>query len=415
MIKRKLLSAIRDHLRQKEITIIVGPRQAGKTTVMKVLQQEIEREGKKTLFLNLDLESDQPHLASQSSLLRKIELEFGKQKGFVFIDEIQRKENASLFLKGLYDMNLPYHFVVSGSGSMDLKEKIHESLAGRKRIFELLTLSFEEFVQYKTRYAYEDRLEIFFRTEQEKSLQLLEEYLSFGGYPKIVLEESLSEKMALMNEIFRSYIERDVDHLLRIRKSDDFSRLVKLMASQIGQLTNVAELSRTLGLSQPTIKEYLWILEKTFIIHRVTPSFTNVRKEITKSPLYYFSDLGFRNFALGLFGGVEDSAKKGFLFQNFVYRILHQEFVHDPSQIHFWRTKHGSEVDFVVSHGNKLLPIEVKYSLMRKPEVNRSLRSFLEDMKPKKAIIVNLSGKKTKVKRGKSEVVLWPYFSPLQF
>ncbi|MDQ1355407.1 MAG: uncharacterized protein QG657_5717, partial [Acidobacteriota bacterium] len=129
MIKRKLLALLREHVPETEITLITGPRQAGKTFLMNLLKKELDDRGEKTLFLNLDIESDKIFFSTQSRLIQKIELELGKQKGYVFIDEIQRKENAGLFLKGLADMNLPYKFIVSGSGSLGLKDQIPESLA----------------------------------------------------------------------------------------------------------------------------------------------------------------------------------------------------------------------------------------------------------------------------------------------
>ena len=150
MIKRKLFEELKNHLSKQEISFIVGPRQAGKTTVMLFLKEYLEKIGERAVFLNLDIELDKEFFISQSRLIKKIELELGKQKGFVFIDEIQRKDDAGLFLKGIYDMNLPYKFIGSGSGSVELKEKIHESLVGKKRIFELSPLSFEEFINFKT-------------------------------------------------------------------------------------------------------------------------------------------------------------------------------------------------------------------------------------------------------------------------
>lgn len=125
--------------------MVVGARQVGKTTLLLYVRDQLQAQGKKTLFLNLDFESDYFYLESQERLLQKIKLEFGNDGGFVFLDEIQRKENAGLFLKSLYDMDVPYKFIVSGSGSMELEEKIHESLAGRKRLFELSTISLWEF------------------------------------------------------------------------------------------------------------------------------------------------------------------------------------------------------------------------------------------------------------------------------
>jgi len=154
MISRKLFSELKSHLLKKEISFIIGPRQAGKTTLMLLLNDYLMKKGERTVFLNLDIEADKQFFTSQANLIKKIKLEIGEKRGFVFIDEIQRKEDAGIFLKGIYDMNLPYKFIVSGSGSVELKEKIHESLVGRKRIFELNTLSFAEFVNFKTGYKY---------------------------------------------------------------------------------------------------------------------------------------------------------------------------------------------------------------------------------------------------------------------
>ena len=136
MIERTLFSELKDHLSKREISFIIGPRQAGKTTLMLLLEDYLKKKEEKTVFLNLDIESDKQFFTSQANLIKKIKLEIGEKEGFVFIDEIQRKENAGIFLKGIYDMNLPYKFIVSGSGSVELKERIHESLTGRKRIFE---------------------------------------------------------------------------------------------------------------------------------------------------------------------------------------------------------------------------------------------------------------------------------------
>lgn len=388
MIKRTLFEELKAHIPKKEISFIVGPRQAGKTTLMLLLKEYLEKRGERTLFLNLDIEQDKEFFSSQSKLIKKIELELGKQKGFVFIDEIQRKEDAGLFLKGIYDMILPYKFITSGSGSVELKEKIHESLVGRKRLFELSTLSFEEFTNFKTEYRYEDRLLDFFSVESSRIHDLLEEYLSFGGYPRIVLEDEQAEKQKLINEIYQSYLERDISYLLKILKTEAFSSLVKIMATQIGCMVNLSELSSTLGISVKTAKEYLWYLEKTFILKRITPYFKNVRKEITKSPIFYFYDLGLRNFASGGFGDPKDM---GFVFQNFVFNILKEKTRMNSSKICFWRTKDKAEIDFVVDLGRDSIPIEVKYIKLATPKIPRALRSFIEKYKPEKALIVNLT------------------------
>lgn len=411
MIKRKLIEEVRAHLNKPEITLIVGPRQAGKTTLMKLLEEELKKRGEKTLFLHLDIESHKEHFKSQLSLLRRIELELGKSRGYVFIDEIQRKDDAGLFLKGIYDMGLPYKFIVSGSGSVELKERIQESLAGRKRVFEFLTLSFDEFVNYRTDYRYENRLVDFFEIEKTKSLMFLEEYMNFGGYPRVVLEEKLSEKLDLINEIYQSYIERDIYFLLKIQKLPEFSKLVKILADSAGKLINLSELSNSIGLTVKTLKEYLWYLEKTFIVSRVTPFFRNLRKELSKSPIYYFYDIGLRNFSIGEFGRVRDY---GFLFQNFVYLILHEKIKNSSYQIHFWRTKDKAELDFVIDAGVSLIPVEVKYKELKNPQITRALKSFIERYAPPEALIINLSLYET-VRINSTRVILMPFYRLLDY
>lgn len=195
VIKRTAYNSIKKHLNEKEISLIIGPRQAGKTTLMKNLKDELDRKGEKTLFLNMDIADDKIYFSTQQTLIDKISLSIGQEKGYVFLDEIQRKEDAGLFMKGIYDMELPYKFIISGSGSVELKEKIHESLAGRKRMFELFTVSFEEFVNFKTDYKYKDRLNDFFTVEKILSEKLLKEYLNFGGYPQVVVNDTFDEKI----------------------------------------------------------------------------------------------------------------------------------------------------------------------------------------------------------------------------
>ena len=408
MIKRKLLKALKDHLSQKEISLIIGPRQAGKTTLMLLIKKQLEKKGNPTLFLNLDIEADKRFFASQETLIRKIELELGKKGGFVFIDEIQRKEDAGIFLKGIYDMNLPYKYIVSGSGSVELKRKIHESLLGRKRIFELNPLSFEEFVNFRTQYRYEDKLLDFLSLDPVKTKLLLDDYLLFGGYPRIVLAKNINEKKQEISEIYQSYLEKDIAYLLQVKKTEALTNLVRIIAAKPGSLINYSELSSILGISIQTIKDYLWYLEKTFIMHKVTPYFHNIRKEIRKSPVYYFYDLGLRNYATGIFGNL-NIPEAGFVFQNFVFNLLREKLTLSPAKVNFWRTSDGAEVDFVIDSVRELVPIEAKFAYLKRPAVPRSLRSFILQYRPSKSYIVNIELKEN-IETGKTKVYFIPFY-----
>lgn len=407
-IRRRLTGAVAAHLDHPEITVLVGARQSGKTTLLKRIEADLRAGGRKTLWLNLDFEDDFRHVASQGALLQKLSLELGPGGGVAFIDEIQRKENAGLFLKGLYDRGLPWKLVVSGSGSLELKEKISESLAGRKRIFALSTVGFAEFADFRTGYRYTDRLRRFFLAEPEKTDRLLQEYLRYGGYPRVVLGDTHEEKLAVINEIYRSYLEKDIVYLLRVEKSEAFSSLAKILAAQSGTMVNYSELSATLGISLATVKNYLWYLEKTFVADKVTPFFTNVRKEITKAPVYYFNDIGLRNFAAGSFGAVTDR-DAGFAFQTVVHALLKERFPLADTTIHYWRTKDKAEVDFVIRRGQEAIPVEVKYRAMRQMEIRRSFRSFLERYRPERGYVINrtLDHRKT---MGNTDVRCLPFW-----
>lgn len=411
MIKRKIFSSLKDHLSSDQMTVITGPRQVGKTYLMQQLRNRLDSDGEKTVWLNLDSEEDADRFVSQAALISYIELVVGKEKAYVFIDEVQRKENAGLFLKGVYDMNLPYKFIVSGSGSLELKAKIPESMAGRKQLFMVDPVSFEEFVNFKTSYKYENQLDDFFALEAGKTERLLSEYMVFGGYPRVVLAEAVSSKQREMEEIYRSYIDRDILGLLHLEKPEAFTNLLKIIASQIGNLVNFTELSSTVGIDEKTVKHYLWYLEQTFIIKKVTPFYRNTRKEITKAPILYFFDIGFRNWLLGLFGLPEIPAPlSGHLFENVVFNILRAQLNKTPTQIHFWRTRDQAEVDFVLESGLEVLPLEIKYTKMRKIELTRSLRNFLEKYKPKKGYIVHL-GEKFEVEIESTKITSIPVFN----
>jgi len=390
----------------------MGPRQSGKTTLMDLLREHLDKKGERTLYLNLDIEWDRPHFESQSALLRKIELELGKDRSYVFIDEIQQKENAGLFLKGLFDLKLPYKFIVSGSGSLELKEKIHESLVGRKRLFELTTIAFDEFVHHKTGYKYKENLAGFLEIEKDKTHQLLMEYMNFGGYPRVVLASEQKEKIQIIDEIYRSILEKDIAYLLKVDKTEAFSALIKILSSQIGNLINYSELSSTLNISYQTVKKYLWYSQKTFLLGIISPYARNVRKEITKSPIPYFWDLGLRNYALGIFGHLGSPSECGFIFENLVFLLLREKIRLEATKLNFWRTKDKAEVDFILERGRNVVPIEVKYKSLKKQEISRSLRSFIEKYSPHKAYIVNLDYNNT-LKINKTTLFFLPYYELL--
>ena len=166
-------------------------------------------------------------------------------------------------------------------------------------MFELSTVSFGEFVDFKTGYRYTDKLREFFRIEPAKTDQLFREYLMYGGYPRVILAGTHQEKLATINEIYRSFLEKDIVYLLRVEKSDSFSNLVEVWQPNHGNTVDSSELSATLGLSLATVKIYLWYLEKTFIVWKRNSLVHQHQKRNNQSPGFLFSRHRSTQFFLG--------------------------------------------------------------------------------------------------------------------
>jgi len=292
------------------------------------------------------------------------------------------------FLKGLYDYLSPYKFIVTGSGSLELKQNIVEPLTGRKKTFPLYPLSFEEFFKFKTGKEI-DEFNLFCQVNKNEGERILDEYLTFGGYPKVVLAKTALKKREVLEEIYTSYLEKDLS----------YQYLLKYLAGETGSLLKKAEISRNLGLNIKTLNRYLFLLEKTFVIFLVRPFFRNPTKELTKTPKSYFIDLGLRNFILGNFSSIFQREDKGKVFENFVFRqILEKKPVFG---VWFWRTETGAEVDFVLLQKGSLLPIEVKATKEKFGIVGKNLLSFLEKYHLSKALIVHWGEEKIITKGGK--------------
>jgi len=385
-LKRKSYLELKKHLDKKEISLILGPRQAGKTTLMFHLKEEIEQKSKATCYFNLDILEDRFYFSSQNKLIEKIKRIIGK-KGVVFIDEIQRLQDAGLFLKGLYDLGSQYKFIVSGSGSLELKSNVLEPLTGRKKIIYCLPLSFEEFCANKLNIDF-SQVDDYLKDEIFLKERLIDEYFNFGGYPKVFFLEKEEEKKEALKEIYQSYLEKDIKILLGVEKDYAFDNLVKILALSVGNLVNINELALNLGLNIKTIKKYLYFLEKTFIIKLVSPYFTNVRVELKKMPKVYFLDLGLLNL-------VRREVKGGGFFENACFLRIKEKY--PDEEIHFWRTKSGAEVDFVLGWGKDIVAYEIKETI-KKRALGKGLISFIKKYQPKK---VFLMGRKVREERFK--------------
>jgi uncharacterized protein len=387
-ISRLLVADLKRHLEKQEITLLIGPRQAGKTTLLRTLAEQLRQQGETCLFFNLDIDNDAQYFRTQQGFIDRIALLTGGRKAYIFIDEVQRIENAGLFLKGIYDRQLPHKWIATGSGSLELKEKIAESLAGRKRNFLLLPVTMAEFLTHTSPSSHKDAAALLATDDFAEERHLLE-YLQYGGYPNVVVQKEAGEKRQILAEIFQSYIERDIQLLLRIEKSKELVTLLQLVANRIGRLISYQDLANMTNLSVATVKNYLWYCEKTFVIGEVLPFFSNKEKELVKTPQYYFHDMGLRNYLLNQFTLTPLSPEFGFLFQQLVFQLLRIRYADTAVVIRYWRTQHQAEVDFVVFDGMVPLPVEVKAMRMNQPTIERSLRSFIDAYQPPEAWVIN--------------------------
>jgi uncharacterized protein len=368
MKNRKKYAIIKNHLTVKEFTILIGARQTGKSTILKQLAEELKKEGRSVVFLNLERKEILLDLNQNPENIYKYCPPVSiNDKTFVLIDEIQYLQDPTNFLKLLYDEHAQLlKIIATGSSAFYIDKHFKDSLAGRKKIFELYTLDFEEFLDFKEQKELLNELKYIQKNNLKRSVfenQLfayLDEYINYGGYPAVVLEPDITSKIERLKEIRDSFVKRDILEA-GINDEDKFYRLFIILASQIGNLVNVNELSKTLKITNITIEKYLIILQKCFHIRLIKPFHKNIRKEIVKMPKIYFEDLGLRNIMINYFTTIDQRIDKGELLENYVYRKTANGT--DKDSIKFWRTADGTEVDFIIEdYFENGKSIEVKFN-----------------------------------------------------
>jgi len=191
-----------------------------------------------------------------------------------------------------------------------------------------------------------------------------------------------------LNEIFSSYLEKDIAGFLRVENIPAFRKLATLLSAQQGGLVNIQELASTLGLHRNTVIRYIHYLEETFVIKRLTPLFTNPRTELSKMPKIYFADSGLRNLAMGGFSDLHTRSDIGQIIEGIVASHLFRN-RHLSQRINYWRTKSGADVDFIISGVKPVQSIEVKSGILKQIGISRGYRSFLSKYAPKKAVLLN--------------------------
>ncbi len=371
-----------------QIVVLIGARQVGKTSIMKSCKWD-----RKNLFLD----GQDPEIAQLFQRLSDIEQYLKvyldeKLDGYLLLDEFQYIHGISTMLKLLTDKHPQLKILCSGSSSLDILQQIEESLAGRVRTIEVLSLSFDEYLLFKDENLY--KLYQSFDSDTNASAltatieEALSEYLLYGGLPRTALTFNTDEKIEILDDIYKTYLLRDVRSYVANQDFVGFNKLLRLLASQIGNLVNINEISRQTGLAYKKCEEYLFLLEQMYIIKMIEPYFTNKRKVISKMKKIYFCDLGLRNMLDGNFKELTFRNDNGAIFENFVLLELWRN-KKPGGTLQFYRTSDGVEVDFVLNQLKEVLAIECKYKILQKPISIASLNNFCKAESIENKFIVN--------------------------
>lgn len=367
------------NLRSDRALLIVGPRQSGKSTLAWRLLQSCTPN---ILYLNLE----DPLLRSALGVAIELASLLRERYPFiraVFLDEAQHLTDAGIFVKGLVDAKLGISILVTGSSSFHLMSKTRESLAGRADRLRLLPFSLKELL----------RQENPANPVASKSLgeKIFSRQMIHGSYPAVYLAPADSDRVRLLSDLTEALILRDASDLFRIKRVDVFRKLLTLLAGQTGNLVNFSELASICHVDAATIHAYVEILEESHIVKVVRPFAGGKRRELTTSPKIYFVDNGIRNQLLNAFSAdISLRTDKGALMENWVFSELYKR-LPLTAVIHFWRSKSGGEVDFVVEQADKIVALEVKSADLERPKLSRSGRSFIDAYHPERFVVLNRS------------------------
>lgn len=365
-ILQKQLINLKKVLSSGKAVVIYGPRRCGKTTLIKKF---LEKSKKKSLFVNGEDITIQQYLGSQS--IEKLKSFIGKNNLLV-IDEAQKIRNIGLNLKLIVDNIKNIEIIATGSSAFDLANNLGEPLTGRKYTLKIFPLAQMEIKS----------VEKPFQTEAN-----LESRLIFGSYPEVVVINDNEKRRYYLKEIVNSYLYKDILELEGLRKSSKLVRLLQLLAFQIGKEVSFQELGSQLGMSKNTVDRYLDLLEKSFVIFKISGFSRNLRKEISKNPRYYFYDNGVRNALINNFNPLSIRDDVGMLWENYVIieRLKKQEYLGVFSNNYFWRTYDQKEIDWIEDRDGKLFGYEIKWAKDKK----RPPKEWLETYKNAEYKVIN--------------------------
>lgn len=342
---------------------LVGARQSGKTTLLKECMMD-----ENASYILFD-DPDPREIFDRD--IKEFQLQYLSGKKLTVLDEVHNCSGAGQKLKYLADTG--HKLWITSSSELLLSRDVLSYLVGRAAILRLFPFSYEEFLRAKEQKV----------TTKAISRRMVWEHLTYGGYPRVALSENVELKETILRNLYETITLKDIARSFSISDIASLERFARYLAVNVGNPLMYDTVSKTVGISFPTIKKYLDAMEKSYLIVRVKPFFTNKNKELVKQPRIYFLDTGIRNMVARNFSRDPD----GKVFENYVLT----ELLKMGLEVKYWRTLAKTEVDFVVEKGKDVMPIEVKLR-SDTSRIGRGFRSFIDTYSPKEAYYVSFEG-----------------------
>jgi predicted AAA+ superfamily ATPase len=380
-ILQKLMSA-------PEILILYGPRRVGKTTLLHMVLDDLNQQNSPAAIYTLDDPTAQAIFNEPStSRLQRIFSELGfnpKRRNYLLLDEVQGFPHIDLLLKLIFDHFPHVKVLATSSSSLLILQKLTDSLAGRKYFIELLPLTVEEITGFHVEDSFSFPESI---TQQGHLNELLRTMAVYGAYPEVINKTIIKEKQAKLRDIVESALYKDIFMIERLKSPQVLIRLMSLLAYQVGNLVDLNELATQLGVSRNTVDQYIAILEKYFIVFRLTAFSRNLRSETSSKFKEYFWDTGIRNVLLNQFYPFEARDDKGAIFENLIINSIMKRNLYDgrPFNAYFWRTYQGYEIDLILESNRTQELWAFQISLSGKVKFSRAFDVY----KPSRLFTVN--------------------------
>ncbi len=405
-LPRNISERLKEDFDRKEARVIIGPRQVGKTTILKKIAKYCSARKIPHVYFNLEVPEHAERFARPMGVVLK---ELTAKGQVVFIDEFHYLPNATKLFKAIFDQFPSVRIYASGSSAIEMHKHLKESLAGRRLLYRVFPLSFTEWIPSRSKVRLPGSWRVTASKRGHATLRrLLQEFVIFGGMPGLVHEKTAENRKRLLLGLVETYIQKDIKALLREEDILSFNRLLSLLASQEGGILSEIGLSQALNYSLRQVRNDLAILQQMFFLSVIKPFFNNRGRELKQSNKIYFFDTGIRNAILRDFRPLQDREDKGELWESFVLAEI-QKHLRIGQDIYYWRTREKDEVDFILVQDRTPVAVEVK-SKLKGTDIPQGVRRFIQQYPNCHKVVVLNNDIFRKVVFNGREVIFAPHY-----